>query len=84
MELEMIRVKILGGGCTSCKMLETLVYEVIERLPLPVNVEKVSDLSIIQSYNVINTPGLVINEKVVCSGRVPGKNEILEWIKTAQ
>jgi small redox-active disulfide protein 2 len=80
----MIRVKILGGGCTSCKMLETLVYEVIERLPLAVNVEKISDLSVIQSYNVLTTPGLVINEKVVCAGRVPGKNEIMEWIKSAQ
>lgn len=80
----MIRVKILGGGCTSCKMLETLVYEVIERLPLPVNVEKISDLSVIQSYNVLTTPGLVVNEKVVCAGRVPGKNEIAQWIQGAQ
>jgi hypothetical protein len=45
---------------------------------------KVTDLKKIVTYGILMTPGLVVNGKVICSGRVPGRGEIKEWLKKAQ
>jgi len=46
--------------------------------------EKISDYSEIQKYRILGTPGLVINEKVVCAGRIPEESEIMTWLADAQ
>lgn len=75
-------VKILGTGCTNCLKLEKLVLEVTQEKKLDIDVQKVTAIPDIMAYGIMSTPGLVIDEKVVISGRVPSKVE-LEKILTA-
>jgi len=79
----MIQVKVLGTGCPKCKRLEQLAYDAAAEANLDVNIEKVTDIEAITSYPILGTPGLVINEKVVSSGRLPKKGEIVDWMKNA-
>ena len=69
-------VKILGPGCTNCQNLERATREAIAELGLDATVEKVTDYPTIAGYGVMSTPGLVVDEKVVVSGRVPRAAEI--------
>jgi small redox-active disulfide protein 2 len=69
-------VKILGPGCTNCQNLERATREAIAELGLDATVEKVTDYATIAGYGVMSTPGLVVDEKVVVSGRVPKAAEI--------
>ena len=69
-------IKILGPGCTNCKNLERVTREVIADLGLDATVEKVTDYPTIAGYGVMSTPGLVVDEKVVVSGRVPRAAEV--------
>lgn len=80
----MLDIKILGPGCPRCKEVEKRTKEVLEDLKLDANVEKVSDLKKIMEYKIMATPGLVINGKVVCSGKIPAKSQIKEWIEQAK
>jgi small redox-active disulfide protein 2 len=74
-------IKILGTGCPKCIKLEKIVKEAIEELGRDLSVEKVTDLDKITSYGVAITPGLMLGGKVVSTGRVPAKKEIINWIK---
>lgn len=76
-----IQIKILGTGCTKCKSLENLTKEVVAEHNFDAQVSKVDDIIDIMSYNVISTPALVINEKVVLKGYLPGKDEIKKQIE---
>lgn len=69
-------VKILGPGCANCQNLERATREAIAELGLDATVEKVTDYPTIAGYGVMATPGLVVDEKVVVSGRVPKPAEI--------
>ena len=73
-----MNIKILGTGCANCKNLEKAVINCLAELNLDAEVEKVEDIQKIISYGIMRTPGLVINNKVVISGRVPSQNEIKE------
>lgn len=77
----MITIKVLGSGCANCKRLEAVVRQVIENEKIDAEVIKVTDFGEITSYPILSTPGLVINEKVVSSGRIPGIEEITTWLK---
>lgn len=78
-----LNIKVLGPGCPNCKRLETLVKAAITEMDVEATLQKVSNLQEIMKYPIISTPGLVINEEVVCSGRVPTKAEIISWIEAA-
>jgi small redox-active disulfide protein 2 len=69
-------VKILGPGCTNCANLERVTREAIAELGLDATVEKVTDYPTIAGYGVMSTPGLVVDKKVVVSGRVPRAAEV--------
>lgn len=79
----MIKIKILGSGCANCKRLEALTRKVVEDLKLEAEVEKVTDMAKIMEYPILSTPGLVINEHVAASGRIPAEAEIAAWLKEA-
>ena len=70
-------VKILGTGCPKCQNLTKVVKEVIVENQLDASVEKVEDIMDIMQYNVMLTPALVLDEKVVMKGRIPSKEEVL-------
>jgi len=76
----MLSIKILGSGCPNCKRLEQLTREAVDRMSIEAQVEKVTDYAAIMEYNILSTPGLVINEKVVSSGRIPSVAEITSFL----
>ena len=76
-------IKILGPGCTNCKNLERATREALEQLGLDATVDKVEDYPTILGYGVMSTPGLVVDEKVLVSGRVPKTAEIKQLLTTA-
>ncbi|MFC2124330.1 thioredoxin family protein [Bacteroidota bacterium] len=69
-------IKILGTGCPKCQTLEKVTREAVKELALDAEISKVEDIVDIMKYNIIRTPGLVVDEKVVLSGRVPSINEL--------
>jgi small redox-active disulfide protein 2 len=73
-------IKVLGPGCTNCKNLERVTREAIAELGIDATIEKVEDYALIMGYGVMSTPALVIDEKVVVSGRVPKTSEVRELI----
>ncbi len=79
----MIKIKVLGSGCANCKRLEAVVRQVVENEKIEAEIEKVTDFAEITQYPILSTPGLVINEKVVSSGRIPGIAEVTAWLKEA-
>ena len=79
----MIIVKVLGSGCANCKKVEQIAKKVISEMRLEAEVIKVTDYNEIMEYEVLTTPGLVINEKLVCSGRIPTPPEISTWLANA-
>jgi len=79
----MIKIKVLGSGCANCKRLEAVVRQIVENEKIEAEIEKVTDFAEITHYPILSTPGLVINEKVVSSGRIPGIAEVTAWLKEA-
>ena len=75
-----MNIKILGPGCARCHQLEKTTREVVKELGIEATVEEVKDIKKITEYPILTTPGLVINEELVCSGRVPTKAEVTHLI----
>lgn len=75
-----MEVKILGGGCAKCERLEALTREVVEEMGLQATFTKVKDMNKIMAYDVMTTPALVVDEKVLSYGRIPGKDEVRQWL----
>ena len=74
-------IKILGGGCANCKKLMENTKKAANELGIDAQFEEVKDYEKILSYGVMRTPALVIDEKLVLSGRVAGVDEIKEILK---
>jgi small redox-active disulfide protein 2 len=80
----MLNIKVLGPGCANCKRLEQMTRREVEKLGLAANIEKVTDYGQIMAYDILSTPGLVINEQVMAYGRIPNSQEITAWLTAAQ
>ena len=78
-----MRVKVLGPGCARCKRLEELTREAAQETGIAVEIEHVTDTARILDYPIISTPGLVVEEEVKMSGRLPRREEIVAWLKQA-
>jgi small redox-active disulfide protein 2 len=76
----MTTVKILGSGCANCKKLEAVAREAAAAAGVAADFVKVTDLKDIMAYDILSTPGLVIDERLVSSGRIPTKAEIQGWL----
>lgn len=79
----MLTIKVLGSGCANCKKLEALTRQVISKLSIEADVIKVTEYPEIMKYNILSTPGLVVNEKVVSAGRIPSEAEITTFLTGA-
>jgi len=78
-----MNIKILGPGCARCQQLEKTTKEVVKELGIDASVEEVKDINKIVEYAILTTPGLVIDEELVCAGRVPTKAEVTQLITNA-
>lgn len=79
----MLSIKVLGSGCANCHKVEELTMQAVAQLGVEARVEMVTDMKEIMRYGVMGTPGIVINEKVVSTGRVPALSQITTMITTA-
>lgn len=79
----MLTVKILGSGCENCKKVEATARKVVASMGLQAEIVKVTDWAEIKKYPILGTPGLVVNEKLVCAGRIPSEAEVTTWLADA-
>jgi small redox-active disulfide protein 2 len=79
-----MEIKVLGTGCSNCKRTKAVVAEAIRELQVNATLSEVTDIPSIMAYGVMSTPGLVIDEKVVRSGGVPTKQQVIQLIRQAQ
>ena len=76
-----MEIKILGSGCAKCSNTKKLIADVAAELGVDVDIEPVTDLMKITEYDVMSTPGVVIDGEVVSSGKVPSRAEVRAWIE---
>ena len=79
----MLTIKILGSGCANCKRLAQIAEKAIKNMAIEAEVVKVTDYGEITNYGILSTPGLVVNEQVVSSGRIPTESEIITFMANA-
>ena len=80
----MLNIKVLGPGCENCQKVESTVKHAVAFMGFQAQVEKVTAWEEIKKYPILATPGLVINEKLVCAGRIPSEAEVTTWLANAE
>jgi small redox-active disulfide protein 2 len=76
-----MKIKVLGSGCANCNTLENRVIEVIKKNNIEATVEKISDFKVMMQYGLMGSPGLVINEHLVSSGKLLSEKEIINILE---
>ena len=79
-----MEIKVLGTGCANCKKTKAVIADAVQEMHLDLKVIEVQDIPSIIAYGVMSTPAIVIDEKVVSTGRVPAKSQVMEMIRKAQ
>ena len=79
----MVEIKVLGPGCANCKRLEQIAQKVVNNLAVEAKIEKVTKYQEIVKLGVMTTPGLIVNDEVVSSGRIPSETEVITWVVNA-
>ncbi len=79
----MLNIKVLGPGCANCTKVEEIAHKVVQTLAVEASITKLKDREAWKPYGLLSTPGLVINEKLVCGGRIPDEAEVTTWVTTA-
>jgi small redox-active disulfide protein 2 len=74
-------IKVLGPGCPKCQQTEKIVKEAVAESGVEATVEKVTDIMQIAKYGVFGTPAVVVDGRVKSVGKIPGKQDVLKWIK---
>ena len=77
----MITIKILGSGCANCKKLEAVARAAADAAGVSAEFVKVTDQLEMLNYDFLSTPALVIEQKVVSSGRIPTQAEVVSWLE---
>ena len=76
-----MKIEILGTGCAKCKTLEKVVQEAVAKVGGFHQVEKIEDIMKIMEYNVVSTPGLVIDGEVKSTGKVLSVDEVIKLME---
>jgi small redox-active disulfide protein 2 len=77
---EGLEIKVLGPGCPQCDRLEMELMEIMTEMNLPADLEHITDIKEIGKYGVMGMPALIVNGKVMCTGKVPTKRKLKEWL----
>ena len=77
---EGLEIKVLGPGCPQCDRLEMELMEIMIEMNLPADLEHITDIKEIGKYGVMGMPALIVNGKVMCTGKVPTKRKLKEWL----
>ena len=75
-----MNIQVLGTGCPKCKALEKITREVVAQAGIDASITKVEDIMEIMKFNVMTTPALVVDGKVVLKGRVPSGEELKQLL----
>ena len=83
-----LSIKVLGPGCKNCERVGLHAAQAVEQWQadhpdVEVTIEKIADMEKFLDYGLLSTPGLVINEKLVSSGKIPTKSDIVAWLNEA-
>jgi small redox-active disulfide protein 2 len=78
-----MNVKILGKGCANCHKVEEIARAAAAEMGADATFEHVTAVEDIMKYPIMSTPGLVVNEKLVCAGRIPAQAEVVTWLTSA-
>ena len=78
-----LAVKVFGTGCVTCDKLEGQIFDILARLGMAADIEKISELDDIWRHGVLSPPALKINDTIVCQGRMPTPVQIEQWLKEA-
>ena len=79
----MVTIKVLGPGCTNCKRVEAVARQAVTQMGVDAQIVKITDYNDIMKYPILSTPGLVINENLVCAGRIPTPTFVVGWLEKA-
>lgn len=79
----MVTIKILGSGCANCKKLESVARAATEAAGVQAEFIKVTNHTDMLAYDILSTPALVINERVVCAGKIPTQADVIGWLTAA-
>jgi len=79
----MLNIKILGSGCAKCKRLEQVTRKAVDQQGLAAEFEMVTSMEEIMKWPILSTPGLVIQNELVSSGKIPTEAEVAQWIEAA-
>jgi len=80
----MLHIKVLGPICDNCTKVEKITRRAVAEMGLEAEFTKVTDYKDIMKYPILTTPGLVINEKLVCAWLVPTQAEVTTWLVNAE
>lgn len=78
-----MNIKILGSGCKKCLALEKNVKAAISAAGVAAEIEKITDIVEIAQFGVMSTPGLIINNQIVSTGKVLNEQQIAESLVKA-
>ena len=76
-----MEIKVCGPGCANCTKAENIVKEAVAEAGVEVKISKITDFAEMAKLGVLSTPAIVIDGEIKCVGKVPSKNEVMEWIK---
>ncbi len=76
----MLNIKVVGSGCPNCQKLAALCREVVEENNIQAEIEKITDVNTFADIGIMMTPGLLLNNKVISSGKIPTKTTLTQWI----
>ena len=76
-----MEIKICGPGCANCTKAENIVKEAVAEAGLDAEIYKITDFAEMAKLGVLSTPAVIVNGKIMCVGKVPSKNEVIQWLK---
>ena len=76
-----MEIKVCGPGCANCTKAENVVKEAVAEAGVDAEIYKITDFAEMAKLGVLSTPAVIVNGKIMCVGKVPSKNEVIQWLK---